>query len=145
MPERDLVTGVLQLTNLLIRRLAPILEKSQVTPQQWVVLLTLAEQETSTTSVALARLLSVTKQNMTGMVARLEQLGMIDREGDPSDLRAFQVRLSRKGRNLVTRYRPAYDQWIRELGGEDLSERDLQTLTRSVERLIERLDSQRLG
>ena len=36
--ERDLVTGVIQLANLLNRRLAPVFEKAKVTPQQWAVL-----------------------------------------------------------------------------------------------------------
>jgi len=32
--ERDLVAGVIQLANLLTRRLAPVFEKARVTPQQ---------------------------------------------------------------------------------------------------------------
>jgi DNA-binding MarR family transcriptional regulator len=137
--ERDLVAGVIQLANLLNRRLAPVFEKAKITPQQWSVLSALGDESAPVTLVALARRLMVTKQNMTGMIARLEQLGMAERQGDPNDLRSSRVQLTRRGRTLVDKLRPSYQQWIRDLGGE-MPERDLQTLTRAVERLIEQLE-----
>jgi len=137
--ERDLVTGVLQLANLFIRRLGPVFEKAKVTPQQWTVLAALAEEEAAVTLVTLARRLMVTKQNMTGMIARLEQLGLAERQEDPHDLRSSRVTLTRRGRTLVEKLRPAYDKWIEALGGE-IGERDLQTLTRTVEKLIGQLE-----
>jgi DNA-binding MarR family transcriptional regulator len=138
--ERDLVTGVIQLANLLNRRLAPVFEKAKVTPQQWAVLVALADENTPVTLVALARRLVVTKQNMTGMIARLEQLGVAERQGDPNDLRSSRVQLTRRGRGIVEKLRPAYDNWVRSLAGEQVSERELQTLTKTVERLIAQLD-----
>ena len=138
--ERDLVSGVIQLANLLNRRLAPVFEKAKVTPQQWAVLVALADENAPVTLVALARRLVVTKQNMTGMIARLEQLGVAERQGDPNDLRSSRVQLTRRGRGIVEKLRPAYDEWIRSLAGDEISERELQTLTKSVERLIAQLD-----
>jgi DNA-binding MarR family transcriptional regulator len=138
--ERDLVTGVIQLANLLNRRLAPVFEKAKVTPQQWAVLSALAEETAPVTLVALARRLVVTKQNMTGMIARLEQLGVAERQGDPNDLRSSRVQLTRRGRTIVEKLRPAYDEWIRSLAGDEISERELQVFTKSVERLIAQLD-----
>ena len=138
--ERDLVTGVIQLANLLNRRLVPVFEKAKVTPQQWAVLSALSDESTPVTLVALARRLAVTKQNMTGMIARLEQLGFAERQGDPNDLRSSRVTLTRRGRALVDRVRPAYDQWVHDLGGNEVSERDLQAMTRTVERLIAQLE-----
>jgi DNA-binding MarR family transcriptional regulator len=138
--ERDLVTGVIQLANLLNRRLAPVFEKAKVTPQQWAVLAALADETAPVTLVALARRLVVTKQNMTGMIARLEQLGVAERQGDPNDLRSSRVQLTRRGRSIVEKLRPAYDEWIRSLAGDEISERELQALTKTVERLIAQLD-----
>ena len=138
--ERDLVTGVIQLANLLNRRLAPVFEKAKVTPQQWAVLSALADETAPVTLVALARRLVVTKQNMTGMIARLEQLGVAERQGDPNDLRSSRVQLTRRGRSIVEKLRPAYDEWIRSLAEGELSERELQSLTKTVERLITQLD-----
>lgn len=137
--ERDLVTGVIQLANLFIRRLGPVFEKAKITPQQWSVLSALSTEETPVTLVALSRRLGVTKQNMTGMMARLEQLGVAERNDDPQDLRSSRIQLTRRGRGLVEKLRPAYEEWIASVGGRALSERELQTLTKTIERLIEAL------
>ena len=139
--ERDLVSGVIQLANLLTRRLAPVFDKAKITPQQWSVLSALSDADAPVTLVALSRRLAVTKQNMTGMIARLEQLGVAERQGDPNDLRSSRVSLTRRGRTLVEKVRPAYDEWVRSLATGDLSERDLQNLTRTVERLIGQLEA----
>ncbi|HYC62095.1 MAG TPA: MarR family transcriptional regulator [Thermoanaerobaculia bacterium] len=139
--ERDLVTGVIQLANLFNRRLAPVFEKVKVTPQQWAVLAALADENAPVTLVALARRLVVTKQNMTGMIARLEQLGVAERQGDPNDLRSSRVQLTRRGRGIVEKLRPAYDEWLHELGRGEISERELQSLMKTVERLIAQLES----
>ncbi len=121
--ERDLVTGVIQLANLLTRRLGPVFEKSKITPQQWLVVSALSEEEGPVTLVTLARRLMVTKQNMTGMIAELEQLGLAERNDDPNDLRSSRVQLTRRGRTLVERLRPAYPALVaaarRRLLGED--------------------------
>ena len=140
LPERDLVSGVIQLSNLLMRHLAPIFEKAKVTPQQWAILAALAAADQPLSLAGLARTMLVSKQNMTGMVARLEQLGLIARQGDPDDLRSSRLTLTRRGRAAVEKLRPAYDAWRRELAG-DLAERDVAALTRTVDRLIERLQS----
>jgi DNA-binding MarR family transcriptional regulator len=139
--ERDLVTGVVQLANLLLRRLGPVFEKAKITPQQWSVLSALAGEGTAVTLVTLSRRLGVTKQNMTGMIARLEQRGLAERSDDPLDLRSSRVQLTRRGRSLVEKVRPTYEEWLSGVGGDALSERELQALARSVERLIEHLEN----
>ena len=138
MAERDLVAGVMQLSNLLTRRLAPIFARGKITPQQWAVLSVLGESDVPMTLAAVARRLLVSKQNMTGMIARLEQLGLADRSDDPHDLRSSRVQLTRRGRTLVDKMRPAYEEWLATLG-EEFSERELRGLTRTLERLIARL------
>jgi DNA-binding MarR family transcriptional regulator len=137
-PDRDLVTGVIQLANLLMRHLAPVFERANVTPQQWAIIATLSSAESPLTLAGLARTMLVSKQNMTGMVARLEELGLVERQADPNDLRSFRLLLTRRGRAAVEKLRPAYEAWQRELGSE-VTERDLATVTRTVEKLIDRL------
>ncbi len=139
--ERDLVAGIIQLANLLTRRLAPIFEKAKVTPQQWAILSAIDTSDEPMTLAGLARRMMVSKQNMTGMIARLEQLGLADRAGDPNDLRSSRVQLTRRGRTLVEKFRPAYEQWRGALGGE-VSERDLASTSRVVEKLLDRLSSE---
>lgn len=140
MSDRDLVTAVLQLANLLNRRLSPIFGKSKITPQQWAVLAVLAEHQEPTTLAAIAKKLLVTKQNMTGMISRLADLGLVDRNDDPKDLRSSRVELTRRGRTIVDKVRPAYERWRDALGG-DVAERDLATVQRTLDKLIEQLES----
>jgi len=137
--ERDLVSGVIQLANLLTRRLGPIFERAKVTPQQWSILAILADSEAPMTLASIARAMMVSKQNMTGMIARLEQLGLAERHDDPKDLRSSRVQLTRRGRALVDKLRPAYEEWRSRLGRE-LPEREMAALTRTVDRLIAELE-----
>lgn len=137
--ERDLVAGIIQLGNLLTRRLAPVFEKANVTPQQFAVLTTIADEPMSLAGVA--RRLAVSKQNMTGMIARLESLGLVERSENPEDLRSARVQVTRRGRGLVEKLGPLYEEWRKTLG-RDVPERDLQTLTRAVNRLIAQLEQQ---
>lgn len=130
--ERDLVAGVAYLANLLNRRLAPVLERSGVTPQQWGVLSTIAASEEPLTLAAVARRLAVTKQNMTGMINRLKQLGLVERIEDPNDLRSSRVQLTRRGRATLEKAGPAYQGWLRSLGSDPLA--------RAINRLIARLE-----
>jgi DNA-binding MarR family transcriptional regulator len=141
-PERDLVAGVIQLANLLTRRLAPVFEKARITPQQWAILSALSRADTPMSLASLARTMMVSKQNMTGMMTRLEQLGFAERADDPKDLRSSRVVLTRRGRATIEKLRPAYEQWRDGLGGE-LSERDLATAAKTIESLITKLSSLR--
>ena len=135
--ERELVAGVIQLGNLLMRNLAPLFEKANITPQQWAVLATIGDAPMNLASVA--RKLAVSKQNMTGMMSRLEQLGLVERSENPQDLRASRVQLTRRGRGVIEKLAPAYAEWQKNLGRE-IGERELQTLTRVINRLIARLE-----
>src|SRR5947209_7562718 len=137
-PERDLVAGVIQLANLLTRRLAPVFAKARITPQQWAILSVLSRADAPMSLASLARTMMVSKQNMTGMMARLEQLGFAERADDPKDLRSSRVVLTRRGRATVDKLRPAYQQWREALGGE-LSERDLVNAAKTVDALIKTL------
>src|SRR5437868_5969174 len=137
--ERDLVSGVIQLANLLTRRLGPLFERAKITPQQWSILATLDTSDSAMTLAGLARKLMVSKQNMTGMIARLEQLGLAERHDDPNDLRSSRVQLSRRGRAVVEKFRPLYEQWRAKLG-QDVPEREMSALTRIVDRLISELE-----
>lgn len=135
--ERELVAGVIQLGNLLMRHLAPLFEKANITPQQWAVLATIGDVPMNLASIA--RRLAVSKQNMTGMMARLEQLGLVERSENPQDLRSSRVQLTRRGRGVIEKFAPAYAEWQRNLGRE-IGERELQILTRVINRLIAQLE-----
>lgn len=137
MPEdRDLIVGVIQLGNLFARRLAPMFEKTNLTPQQWMIL-TAVSRCGPTTLAALARKMIVSKQNMTGMVGRLRQAGYLERHDDPSDLRSARVVLTRRGRAVVEKLMPVYEAWYAKLV-EDLD--DVEVTESTIAALIARLE-----
>ena len=130
--DRDLYSGVMQLANVLTKRLAPVLDKAKITPQQWAVLAAVAESDGPTTLAAVARTLNVSKQNMTGMVSRLADLGLLERADDPNDLRSSRLQLTRRGKGVVEKLRPAYDEFLEGL--------DAASLARAIDRLIDQLE-----
>lgn len=136
--EKDFVVGIIQLANLFTRRLTPLFQSANITPQQWGVLVVLSEQEKPATLAGLGRTLLVSKQNMTGMIARLEELALVSRTDDPNDLRSARVQLSRRGRGLVDRLTPDYRQWLDE-ALEDLEPAQQRALLGGVTRLLEKL------
>ena len=135
--DRDLIVGVFQLANLFARRLAPMFEKTHLTPQQWVILRVIADCG-PITSAALARKMIVSKQNMTGIVGRLRDAGYLDRYDDPSDLRSVRVALTRKGRSVVEKLKPAYERWhatlVEGLGGIEITEQTIAALIARLEK-----------
>jgi DNA-binding MarR family transcriptional regulator len=79
---------------------------------------------------------------ITRIVAKLEELGLVAREGHPTDRRASHVRLTRKGQALLDRTRTLRTAYLaRRLGS--LTAEDRRTLERAVEvlrRLVEEDD-----
>ncbi len=90
----------------------------------------------------ISRRLMVTGGNVTGITDQLEHEGLVTREADPNDRRAFSVRLTPAGRKLFDRMAAAHEQWIVELlGGLSLDEKSKlhQRLGKMKQHLIETL------
>ncbi len=66
----------------------------------------------------LSRRLMVSNGNITGLVERLVQEGLVRRLVDPGDRRAARVSLTDKGRSLFTRMAEAHRNWLSEMLGE---------------------------
>lgn len=67
------------------------------------------------TFVELSRLLLVTSGNLTGIVDRLEEQGLVERRPDEKDRRVIRVALTEKGRRLNERMLPAHAADIEEI------------------------------
>lgn len=76
-----------------------------------------------------SRRMMVTSGNVTGLAARLEAEGLIERRVSPTDRRAQMVRLTPRGRREFARQSAAHEAWIAELLG-GLSEGERATLHR---------------
>jgi DNA-binding MarR family transcriptional regulator len=68
----------------------------------------------------LSKQLMVTTGNVTGLTDELQRDGLVQRENDPADRRAWRVRLTPKGKRLFEAMASEHEKWILELlGGLD--------------------------
>jgi DNA-binding MarR family transcriptional regulator len=73
----------------------------------------------------LSERLMVSPGNLTGLVNRLAQEGLVARSPQPDDRRSFQVKLTDDGRRQFLAMTPANETWVDHLF-RDLSREDLQ-------------------
>ncbi|NMG75187.1 MarR family winged helix-turn-helix transcriptional regulator [Aromatoleum diolicum] len=91
-----------QAANTLHTKGTQALDEFGITTQQWSVLGALSREQASTGMGIgeLSRFLLVSRQNLTGLLTRLERDGLIERATSEEDRRSRMVKLSPKGREL---------------------------------------------
>ncbi|WP_372622721.1 MarR family winged helix-turn-helix transcriptional regulator [Falsiroseomonas sp.] len=73
----------------------------------------------------ISRRMMVSNGNVTGLAARLEAEGLVERRARPGDRRVQLLRLTAKGRREFARQSAAHEAWIAELlGGLEAKERE---------------------
>jgi DNA-binding MarR family transcriptional regulator len=138
---RDL-SGLAAQLRLVITRTARRLRQEAGTdlgPSQTAALATV-ERHGPLTPTELARIERIQRPTATRIVARLEEVGLVERVRDPRDARSFTVRATAEGRALMKKLRTRKNAYLaRRL--RDLSDDDLATLDRAaaiLEALLER-------
>lgn len=78
------------------------------------------------TASALGRQLGVTKQAAAKTIASLEQLGYVERQADPSDGRLKRLRVTPRGREMVSiggkLFDEVRDRWVADIGPRRLEQ-----------------------
>jgi len=89
-----------QCSNLLNKTGTRALDRHQVTTQQWAILGALVRERWQGGIAVgdLASLLMVSRQNLTGVLSRMEARGLVDRAVDPKDNRSRLIKLTPEGR-----------------------------------------------
>jgi DNA-binding MarR family transcriptional regulator len=93
----------------------------------------------------LSKQLMVTTGNVTGLTDELQQDGLVQRDSDPSDRRAWRVRLTSKGQRLFKTMAREHEKWILELLG-GLDDKTVQQMHAALGQLrvqMMRLDKER--
>jgi DNA-binding MarR family transcriptional regulator len=104
---RRALLDILRVANLLDRRGGALARKAGITSAQWLTLGLLARVgDRGLTPTELCRQLCVSKQNITGMILRLENKGLVTRRPEPHDRRSFRVVATAAGQDTVTRLEP---------------------------------------
>lgn len=112
-----------------------------LSPSQFNIINLLHPLPQGMSQVELSRALIMHRSNVTGLVDRLEGRGLVRREEQPGDRRAYRVVLTAAGRRLVDEILPHYYLAAEEVWG-DLPERrvaqlleDLAAVRRNAERI----------
>ncbi|SME91077.1 transcriptional regulator, MarR family [Tistlia consotensis] len=116
------------------------LDEFGVTTQQWAVIgaLSRPQAEDGLSVGDLARFLMVSRQNIAGVVTRLEDQGCLERLRDSNDGRSRRIRLSERGRELWRAIRPAIHEYYDEaLAGFSFEDRT--ALLTGLNRLLDNM------
>lgn len=114
-----------QVANTLHTKGTQAVEELGVTTQQWSVLGALSRPQVKEgMSIGdLSRFLLVSRQNLTGLLSRLERDGLIERVTSEDDRRSRKVKLSAQGQILWTKLQEPihnfYNQALKDLSFDD--------------------------
>ena len=114
-----------QTANTLQKVGAQALDEEQITTQQWSVLGALSRPQVRNGMAVseLCEYLKLSRQNMTGVLNRLEERGAILRRVDPEDQRSRLIALTDEGEQLWGRITPLigsfYDQALNGFSEDD--------------------------
>ncbi len=118
------------------KRLQDDLEKIALTPPQFYVLATIGYAGELPFS-EIGEKMMVTVSNLTGIVDRLEEKGLVTRERDAHDRRIVRVRLTEKGSKLCKNTIPLFEKSIAQFFSplDKSQQKELSSLLRKLIRV----------
>lgn len=123
--HRNLPRLLLQAREAVMVHTRPSLREHGLSDQQWRVLRVLGEHGMVETG-RVAREAYILGPSLTGVLARMERDGLIQRERDPADQRRTVVEATAKGRKMVDRLSTTIEmhyQWLEQsLGKQKLAQ-----------------------
>jgi DNA-binding MarR family transcriptional regulator len=105
-----------------------------LSPSQFNVLNLLQDEPEGLSQVELSRALIMHRSNVTGLVDRLEQRGLVERLAVPTDRRVHRVRATTTGRALMKRILPHYHRAAEQVLGH-LSPAKASRLVKDLEQI----------
>jgi homoprotocatechuate degradation regulator HpaR len=111
---RNLPQRFLKARECLMAHFRPILNHFGLTDQQWRILRSLDEQS-QLEPREICTLCQIHSASMAGVLARMEELGLVERSRMAGDQRRVVVRLSARGDQLVNEMAPLIDQQYQQI------------------------------
>lgn len=133
-PQRNLPLLMLQARERVMARFRPMLNAHGITEQQWRVVRALHEAGPMEPRV-IGEVCCISSPSMAGILARMEDLVLVNRQRMPQDQRRVLVSLTPKGKGLVERLMPLSRQTYQELE-EELGREFVATLYTQLDRLL---------
>lgn len=134
--EDELVSRIVRSERILLRGLVRTVRKADGMTLQQTALMGILSRSGPSAMNRLGEELMVTPPNVTGIVDRLEEKGLVVRRPSPEDRRRTEIALTKKGEKLRTRvsndYRASLSSAL-----DSLTESERETLASLLERLAE--------
>src|SRR5215467_1271746 len=112
--HRNLPLLLLQARERVLSHFRPILNANGVTEQQWRIVRALYEQS-SLEPREIVELCRISSPSMAGVLARMEQLGLVARRRLAQDQRRVHVSLTPRARTMAARMAPSIDATYRRI------------------------------
>ncbi|HEY2339179.1 MAG TPA: homoprotocatechuate degradation operon regulator HpaR [Steroidobacteraceae bacterium] len=112
--HRNLPLLLLQARERVLAHFRPILNANGVTEQQWRIVRALYEQS-SLEPREIVELCRISSPSMAGVLARMEELGLVVRRRLPHDQRRVQVSLTPRARTMASRMAPQIEATYRRI------------------------------
>ena len=112
--HRNLPLLLAQAREVVISNFRPILNHLGVTEQQWRIIRVLSENQ-AMEPWQLAEHCQILKPSLTGVLARMEEMGLVARQRHDTDQRRLVVTLTDRSRQLVAEAAPLVDKQYKAL------------------------------
>ena len=135
--NRNLPLLLLRGRELLVAHFRPLLQSQGITEQQWRVVRLLVEAG-SLEPREIGRMCNLSSPSLTGVLARMDALGLVKRRRFETDQRRIAVTLTPRARALAARLAPRIDatyQNLRAQLGEELYAGLLEVMDRVIQQL----------
>ncbi|GEM_PF-2844750 len=144
LPGRDfadmaLVTRLLRITTLLIKRIMPVIERAGLNQGEFDVLATLYRNGGKLSPTTLYQRLLITSGAMSNRLDTLAQKGLIQRLANPADKRSMEVIISNEGRQL---FEPLLEMYLQQLALTLPPADQRDALNQGLRQLLLHLDAQ---
>jgi DNA-binding MarR family transcriptional regulator len=116
-PRYDALIKLLQAAEALWNASRVFFGRWDLSPSQFNVLNLLSDAPEGLSQIDLSRQLVTHRSNVTGLVDRLEQRGLLKRRDDSADRRAYRVMLTEAGQRLLSEIRPVYYKTAEQVWG----------------------------
>jgi DNA-binding MarR family transcriptional regulator len=84
----------------------------------------------------LARRVLLSKSGLSQLFTRLQRRGLVERRGDPENLRVTYAILTEEGKEMLERARPAFREEIEERFASQLDKDEIRTIRRAMGKVI---------
>lgn len=146
-PHHEALVGVWWTGQLLKKHANRFFRKHNCSDIQFNILMQLKVEERALNQQELSDRLFVDKSNLTGVAGRMEAAGLIERDENPEDRRAYRLRLTTLGRETLAKMEEPY--WTEVMGiMKQFSPREAEALTGMMHgmqmAILRKLDGKRL-